>query len=70
MNEVKSVMAGNMWKIIVAEGDTVEAGQDIAILESMKMEIPVTTEDGGTVKVLKVNEGDFINEGDVIAIIE
>ncbi|HLR59875.1 MAG TPA: acetyl-CoA carboxylase biotin carboxyl carrier protein subunit [Pseudogracilibacillus sp.] len=70
MNEVKSVMAGNMWKIIVAEGDTVEAGQDIAILESMKMEIPVTTEEGGTVKELKVNEGDFINEGDVIAIIE
>ena len=70
MNEVKSVMAGNMWKIIVAEGDTVEAGQDIAILESMKMEIPVTTENGGTIKELKVNEGDFINEGDVIAIIE
>lgn len=70
MNEVKSVMAGNMWKIIVAEGDAVEAGQDIAILESMKMEIPVTTEEGGTVKELKVNEGDFINEGDVIAIIE
>ncbi len=70
MNEVKSVMAGNMWKIVVAEGDTVEAGQDIAILESMKMEIPVPTEEAGTVKELKVNEGDFINEGDVIAIIE
>lgn len=70
MNEVKSVMAGNMWKVIVAEGDTVEAGQDIAILESMKMEIPVTTEESGTIKELKVNEGDFINEGDVIAIIE
>lgn len=70
MNEIKSVMAGNMWKIVVAEGDTVEAGQDIAILESMKMEIPIATEKAGTVKELKINEGDFINEGDVIAIIE
>lgn len=70
MNEIISVMAGNMWKIVVAEGDRVEAGQDIAILESMKMEIPVSTEDAGTIKEIKVNEGDFINEGDVIAIIE
>lgn len=70
MNEVKAVMAGNMWKIVVAEGDSVEAGQDIAILESMKMEIPLATEKAGVVKELKVNEGDFINEGDVIAIIE
>lgn len=70
MNEIVSVMAGNMWKIVVAEGDRVEAGQDIAILESMKMEIPVSTEDAGTIKEIKVNEGDFINEGDVIAIIE
>ncbi len=70
MNEVKSLMAGNMWKIVVAEGDSVKAGQDIAILESMKMEIPIATEKAGVVKELKVNEGDFINEGDVIAVIE
>ncbi len=70
MKEVKAVMAGNMWKIVVAEGDTVEAGQDVAILESMKMEIPIATEQAGTIKELKVNEGDFINEGDVIAIVE
>lgn len=70
MNEVKSLMAGNMWKIVVAEGDSVETGQDIAILESMKMEIPIATEKAGVVKELKVNEGDFINEGDVIAVIE
>lgn len=70
MKEVKAVMAGNMWKIVVAEGDAVEAGQDVAILESMKMEIPIATEQAGTIKELKVNEGDFINEGDVIAIVE
>lgn len=70
MNEVKASMAGNMWKIVVQVGDKVEEGQDIAILESMKMEIPIATEKSGTVKEIKVNEGDFINEGDVIAVIE
>lgn len=70
MKEVKASMAGNMWKIVVKEGDKVEAGQEVAILESMKMEIPITTEQAGVVKEIKVNEGDFINEGEVIAIIE
>lgn len=70
MNEVKASMAGNMWKIVVKVGDHVEAGTDVAILESMKMEIPIATEQAGTVKEIKVNEGDFINEGDVIVVIE
>lgn len=70
MKEVKASMAGNMWKIVVKEGDKVKAGQEVAILESMKMEIPITTEQAGVVKEIKVNEGDFINEGEVIAIIE
>jgi len=70
MTEIKANMAGNMWKVLVAEGDKIESGEDIAILESMKMEIPITVEQAGTIKEIKVNEGDFINEGDVIAIIE
>lgn len=70
MAEVKASMAGNMWKIVVKEGDRVEAGQEVAILESMKMEIPINAEQSGVVKEIKVNEGDFINEGEVIAIIE
>lgn len=70
MTEVKANMAGNVWKIVVSEGDAVTEGQDIAILESMKMEIPIATDTDGTVKELKVSEGDFINEGDVLAIIE
>ncbi len=70
MAEVKASMAGNMWKIVVKEGDQVEAGQEVAILESMKMEIPINAEQSGVVKEIKVNEGDFINEGEVIAIIE
>lgn len=70
MEEVKASMAGNVWKIVVKEGEQVEEDQDIVILESMKMEIPIAVEEDGTVKELKVAEGDFVNEGDVIAIIE
>jgi len=63
-------MAGNVWKITVSQGEAVEEDQDIVILESMKMEIPIPAEDDGVVKEIKVAEGDFVNEGDVIAIIE
>ncbi|RWZ60369.1 acetyl-CoA carboxylase biotin carboxyl carrier protein subunit [Halobacillus fulvus] len=70
MNEVKASMAGSVWKIVVAEGNEVNEGEDVAILESMKMEIPIPAETTGTVKEWKVSEGDFVNEGDVIAIIE
>ncbi|BAC13653.1 acetyl-CoA carboxylase biotin carboxyl carrier protein subunit [Oceanobacillus iheyensis] len=68
--EVKASMAGNVWKITVEQGNKVESGQDIVILESMKMEIPIAVESAGTLKQWKVNEGDFVNEGDVLAIIE
>ncbi|SHG61260.1 acetyl-CoA carboxylase biotin carboxyl carrier protein subunit [Virgibacillus chiguensis] len=68
--EVKATMAGSVWKITVEQGQTIEEGQDVVILESMKMEIPITAEQSGVVKALKVNEGAFVNEGDVIAIIE
>ncbi|RDW19587.1 hypothetical protein CWR48_07650 [Oceanobacillus arenosus] len=70
MEEIRASMAGNIWKITVKPGDVVEEGQDVVILESMKMEIPIAAEDGGTVKELMVAEGDFVNEGDIIAIIE
>ncbi|MFD2749171.1 acetyl-CoA carboxylase biotin carboxyl carrier protein subunit [Virgibacillus siamensis] len=70
MTEIKASMAGSVWKIAVSAGEQVEEDQDIVILESMKMEIPIPAEEGGTVKELKVAEGDFVNEGDVIAIME
>ncbi|MEW9676175.1 acetyl-CoA carboxylase biotin carboxyl carrier protein subunit [Lentibacillus sp. L22] len=70
MMEVKASMAGSVWKVTVKEGEQVQEDQDIVILESMKMEIPIGAEDEGTVKEIKVAEGDFVNEGDVIAIIE
>lgn len=64
--EIRSEITGNVWKIEVATGTTVAAGDIIAILESMKMEIPVETPVGG-VCTLAVSEGDNIQEGDLIA---
>ncbi|MDP1421393.1 acetyl-CoA carboxylase biotin carboxyl carrier protein subunit [Peribacillus simplex] len=70
MAELRASMAGSVWKIVANEGQSVTDGQDIIILESMKMEIPIAAEEAGTIKELKVNEGDFVNEGDVLAVIE
>ncbi|TYR80602.1 acetyl-CoA carboxylase biotin carboxyl carrier protein subunit [Priestia megaterium] len=66
MSEVLASMAGNVWKVLVKVGDQVDAGQDVVILESMKMEIPIAVDFSGTVTDVKVNEGDFVNEGDII----
>ncbi|PIC62695.1 hypothetical protein CSV79_15725 [Sporosarcina sp. P13] len=66
MHKVKAVMAGSVWKVLVSAGDKVEKGQEVTILESMKMEIPLEAEVEGVVSEVKVSEGDFVNEGDVI----
>jgi len=70
MTIIKSNMAGTVWKIVVSEGQEITEGQDIVILESMKMEIPISTEGSGTVKQIFVQEGDFINEEDQILEVE
>jgi biotin carboxyl carrier protein len=63
-------MVANVWKIVVSAGDTVEDGDTLMILESMKMEIPVIVETDGTVASLGVAEGDVVQEGDLLATIE
>jgi acetyl-CoA carboxylase biotin carboxyl carrier protein len=70
MSQVIASMAGSVWKIVVSVGDKVEEGQDVVILESMKMEIPVAAESSGIVKQIHVQEGDFVNEGDVLLELE
>ncbi|HXA60758.1 MAG TPA: biotin/lipoyl-binding carrier protein [Streptosporangiaceae bacterium] len=70
MAEVRAEMVANVWKIVVAEGDTVDDGDTLVILESMKMEIPVLAEDAGTISKLSVAEGDVVQEGDLIAVIQ
>ena len=69
MAEVRAEMVANVWKVVVAEGDSVSDGDTLVIRESMKMEIPVLAEGDGTVSSLAVNEGDVVQEGDVIAVI-
>ena len=69
MAEVRAEMVANVWKVVVAQGDTVADGDTLVILESMKMEIPVLAEGDGTVTSLAVAEGDVVQEGDVIAVI-
>jgi acetyl-CoA carboxylase biotin carboxyl carrier protein len=67
---VKSEIAGNVWKIQLKPGDKVEFEGEIMILESMKMEIPVLSPKGGTIKEIKVAEGEAIAEGQLVAIID
>ncbi|AMQ74309.1 MULTISPECIES: acetyl-CoA carboxylase biotin carboxyl carrier protein subunit [Bacillus] len=66
MSIIKIQMAGNLWKIHVKPGDVIEEGQEVAILESMKMEIPIIADAAGTVKEVKKSEGDFTDEGEVL----
>ncbi len=67
---VKSEIAGNVWKIHAKPGDKVETEGEIMILESMKMEIPVLAPKAGTIKEIKVNEGEAIAEGQLVAVID
>ncbi len=62
-------MTASVWQVRVRAGESVAAGAELVILESMKMEIPVTTEVPGVVRELHVAEGDTVHEGDVIALI-
>ena len=68
--EIRAEMVANVWKVVVAAGDSVEDGDTLVILESMKMEIPVLAESSGVVAEIAVNEGDVVQEGDLIARVE
>ncbi|HEX9325829.1 MAG TPA: biotin/lipoyl-binding carrier protein [Reyranella sp.] len=67
---VKSEIAGNVWKIQTKPGDRVEVDSEIMILESMKMEIPVLSPKAGTIKEIRVSEGEAIDEGQLVAILD
>lgn len=60
---IASDMAANVWKILVSPGDVVEEDDTLLILEAMKMEIPVTADDAGTVLEVLVAEGDSVGPG-------
>ena len=68
--EVKSQIKAIVWKVLKETGDTVKIDDEIIILESMKMEIPISSEVNGKIKSIEVNEGDEVDEGQVVAILE
>jgi acetyl-CoA carboxylase biotin carboxyl carrier protein len=70
LTEVRAEMVANVWKVVAVEGNDVADGDTLVILESMKMEIPVVAEGPGKLTRLAVAEGDVIQEGDLIAVIE
>jgi acetyl-CoA carboxylase biotin carboxyl carrier protein len=70
MANVDAHITGTVWKIEVEVGDTVEEGDTVAILESMKMEMPVEAEDEGTVSEILVEEGQSVSEGDTLVVLE
>lgn len=67
--EIVSPMSGSVWKIEVCEGNTVSIGDVLIILESMKMEVPIEATETGVVKEIKVAEGDFVQEQEVVILL-
>jgi acetyl-CoA carboxylase biotin carboxyl carrier protein len=67
--EIVAEMVANVWRVVAEEGAALDAGDTVLILESMKMEIPVLTEQAGTLAELRVREGDVVQEGDILAIL-
>ena len=70
MKRILSNMAGLVLELLVRLGEQVSVDQDVVMLESMKMQIPVQATASGTVKAIKVNEGDFVDDGDVLLEVE
>ena len=70
MAEVRAELVANVVSVFVDEGEAVEDGDTLVMLESMKMEIPVVAEGDGTVRKIVVHEGDTVQRGDLIAVVE
>jgi acetyl-CoA carboxylase biotin carboxyl carrier protein len=68
--EVEAHITGTIWKIEVEVGDSVEEGDTVVILESMKMEMPVEAEDPGVVKEILCEEGQSVTEGDTLVVLD
>lgn len=70
MKQVNAMMAGTVIEVLVKVGDDLAEGQDVILIESMKMQLPVASEVAGKIKEVKVAAGDFVNEGDTIATLD
>ena len=70
MTEVHAEITANVWQVRTEVGARVEEGDELVILESMKMEIPVVAPVAGTVSEVRVQPDDQVQEGDVVAVID
>lgn len=70
MPDITAPMPGKIFEVNVAPGDTVDADQEVVILEAMKMEIPVVAPTAGTVKSVNCSLGDAVQGGDVLVTLE
>ncbi len=70
MSEVEAHITGTVWKVEVEVGDSVEEGDTVVVLESMKMEMPVEAEDPGVVKEIRCTEGQSVAEGQTLVVLE
>jgi acetyl-CoA carboxylase biotin carboxyl carrier protein len=68
--DVAAHITGTVWKIECEVGDAVREGDTVVVLESMKMEMPVESEDSGTVRSIHVEEGQAVREGDALVTLE
>jgi acetyl-CoA carboxylase biotin carboxyl carrier protein len=68
--EIKSEITGTVWEVKSRPGDKVDSGDILLVIESMKMEIPVITEDAGTVLEVLVQKKDPVAEGQVVAVLD
>ena len=69
-DQIESPLQGNMWKVVVKQGDVVEEGQLLCIIEAMKMENEITAHKAGKIAELPIAEGGSVKPGDTIAVIK
>ena len=70
MSEVRAPMGGNVWEVKVKAGDAVNEGDEVVVIEAMKMELPVVAEASGNVKEVKCKKGDAVEADAVLVVIE
>ena len=66
MVNINASIAGILYRVLVKVGDVIVEGQEVAIIESMKMQIPIVAGVSGTVMQIKLKDGNLVNEGDII----
>ena len=68
--KLETPVQGTVWKVVSKAGHTVEAGETVLVVESMKMEIPVDSPSSGTLREILVSEGDHVEQDSVVAVID